>query len=1809
VFGIEGGVSGALQSAQNNVISTVLTGFGNSFAASPFTGNDITSYVNPFALGAPNGALTCNWWGDSGGPQNVPAGADPAVSTPWATAPIANGAGGSCDGTPVAPNLNAWTGVGDGASWSDGANWSKGVAPIETDSVVIAASGTYTVTIGAGLNPTIEHLLLGDASGTQTLDLNGNDLTVTNTATVEAGGDLFVRSSLTSGLGTTNRGQIRITGVVPSVSTLSGGLDNLGLVIARSANFTGPVTTGPSSTIRTEGAVDFGSGFTNNGLLEFGGDGTSGFVRIAGGSGTLVNAATGTLTSIAASGSTINRLIGNLENQGTVEVSEVQFNLAQGGAVLTNSGTINASGADLSLSTGSTGVLTTTGPINVSDGRLVQIQGPTLDIAAGGSIQGGGTLGFAGGALTTASNLVIGPGGLDSLRAFSATLSGPGSITVEAGGTLLFANTTVNSPVNSTGLITVLSTSSVSSAFVNQGTLDIRTGTLSFAAALTHGLGATLLGNGTLDLTSATVLGFDGAVNPGTSPGQLTITGPVTYGGTASLNIELAGTTVGTEYDQLIHTGAIGLNGQLVIDASGFTPTVGDRFAVLVFPSRIGGFAGVTLPTIAGLVLDTLWAEAGTTDTLFVVANAEAPPGPPGTETVWLGTVDGDWTNPANWFGGNVPDDTMNTFIPAGTPFTPVIGIGADLDVDTLVVEDGASLGVDGALTVYGDLAAGTTSISGGGSLTLAGVSGTVSGTVPDLTVAGNYTVTGDLVVNGDLLLQGFDSTAPDVPGTNLRINGNDVLVTGDFTTALFGRLHMLSAADTLEIQGNATFNGDETVNALTAGVLLVAGNFTQQGSIRSASFHPTGGHKTVLNGSATQTVSFENTALRLSTFASLEITNVVGVTFATPITALGTITVPVPIAISTLQRLEADGGLTLDPGASLTAPYLGFGGTLDVEAANFTVDTVAVSNGSLPGGLPYVTVYVVGAGGELLGPTTVSDDLHVQADFDVNGQTLVVAGNLIVSGGSLARLVMASPDDSVVVEGDATFNGAAYTGVPGTGLEAGVLEVQGNFTQTGTVGPFPAGGNNFVASGSHITHFTGPNPEISFSHPDSSWFHHVIMQTGESPVALLTDVTATGDLTIPLGVQGLQAVSSGITVLGAVTAESDLAVQGLGVFGTLNAAPAVYTVENTIFGGPSPQTIPDSLLYQNVSVVADASLMGDTDLTGILNVTGDPQGNTAGALTVGPYSLYVGQLVVNGSGILRMTDPGGVVNVTGNAIFDGSATVGELTAGELRVGGDFTQLDSNGDGLSFVADAGHVTEFQGDGPQNILFMSPGVGASQFGSLLITNSAAPVVLQSDARSVGASSIATSATLDLGTSTFDVNGAFTHPAGAVLQGSGTLDLTDATVSALDGVVNPGSSPGLLSLVAPSGLTLGSTAAVNIEVGGPTPGTEHDRLATSAAVTLDGAMNVALIDAFTPLAADSFEVLTFGTRTGNFSGVAPLALGGGLFLDTLWSATGMALVARRVVATDGSPIDLTTNTVSDRVYALVAPGTTTSVVVFDASTDQPLNTIPLPDAFNPYAVRVNPTSEKIYVSDFQGGVTVLDGLTGSITGTIAVSQPGFTTVDEANDLVYLTARVQSVSPCPPFTCSIDVPALLKIDGTMDTVFTADTVHIGGQNDQAFGIAFNPNDGFVYVAVYDAPGYVKIVDPATNALVDSIAVPDDPWAVALNPVTNRLYVSSDADNSVTVVDLATRSVVTSIPIGGYIPNLSVDPVLDRVYAVNFDNSTVVVIDGATSSVLKAVQVGAPGDGAYAAVPSPAAPAIYVARYNAGEITITRR
>ncbi len=115
---------------------------------------------------------------------------------------------------------------------------------------------------------------------------------------------------------------------------------------------------------------------------------------------------------------------------------------------------------------------------------------------------------------------------------------------------------------------------------------------------------------------------------------------------------------------------------------------------------------------------------------------------------------------------------------------------------------------------------------------------------------------------------------------------------------------------------------------------------------------------------------------------------------------------------------------------------------------------------------------------------------------------------------------------------------------------------------------------------------------------------------------------------------------------------------------------------------------------------------------------------------------------------------------------------------------------------------------------------------------------------------------------------------------------------------------------------------------------------------------------------------------------------------------------------------------------------------------------------------------------------------------------------------------------------------------------------------------GIAVDPNTNRIYVSNYFS-NVVFLMDPfITDIKPVPIKVGERPTEIAVDPNTNRIYVSNSHNNTVSVIDGATNRVIGDpIPVGEGPRGIAVDPNTHLVYVTNPGSNTVSVIDGATN------------------------------------------
>jgi hypothetical protein len=211
----------------------------------------------------------------------------------------------------------------------------------------------------------------------------------------------------------------------------------------------------------------------------------------------------------------------------------------------------------------------------------------------------------------------------------------------------------------------------------------------------------------------------------------------------------------------------------------------------------------------------------------------------------------------------------------------------------------------------------------------------------------------------------------------------------------------------------------------------------------------------------------------------------------------------------------------------------------------------------------------------------------------------------------------------------------------------------------------------------------------------------------------------------------------------------------------------------------------------------------------------------------------------------------------------------------------------------TFTLDTG--TTLTGDG----LFQIAGA------TLLLTDAVTVPNLELDSGEItGAADLTIANTLLWTGGTMSGTGSTNLAAGSTLTLRGTGNLGGRTLN-LDGtlvgsgtllgtVINAGQIELTGILTIQGSYTQTAQGTLNVTLSGTTAGTDYGQLIITGLATLDGTLNITLANGFTPNVGDSFQILLFGSRSGDFAIENGLNLGGGLQLDPAYDAASLTLV---------------------------------------------------------------------------------------------------------------------------------------------------------------------------------------------------------------------------------------------------------------------------------------------------------------------------
>jgi hypothetical protein len=129
--------------------------------------------------------------------------------------------------------------------------------------------------------------------------------------------------------------------------------------------------------------------------------------------------------------------------------------------------------------------------------------------------------------------------------------------------------------------------------------------------------GGTLDGNGLYEVTHGVWMESGSTLAPGYPLGRLSISGTLNLGANSNTVIQIGGKAAGTNYDQVSASGAVTIAGNLEVQLSNSTPSVGDTFTILAAGSWTGTFAMFCGPALGAR--RTLRPNYGATDVVLSV--------------------------------------------------------------------------------------------------------------------------------------------------------------------------------------------------------------------------------------------------------------------------------------------------------------------------------------------------------------------------------------------------------------------------------------------------------------------------------------------------------------------------------------------------------------------------------------------------------------------------------------------------------------------------------------------------------------------------------------------------------------------------------------------------------------------------------------------------------------------------------------------------------------------------------------------------------------------------------------------------------------------------------------------------------------------------------------------------------------------------------------------------------------------------------------------------------------------------------------
>jgi hypothetical protein len=830
-----------------------------------------------------------------------------------------------------------------------------------------------------------------------------------------------------------------------------------------------------------------------------------------------------------------------------------------------------------------------------------------------------------------------------------------------------------------------------------------------------------------------------------------------------------------------------------------------------------------------------------------------------GQMDVWLGGA-GNWSNPSKWSAG-VPTATSNVLIDNGKVVASPVALDINGAATNLTIDSDDSLSFNNGVSLSIG-ASGVGTISNGGHLNI-----NSTGTSTALIVANAVPVAVTLAGGGTLTMSNNPNNVIGIFGGGLINVNNTIQGAGHIGNTQMG------------------FNNQGTINANIGGaganplIIDTAGTGSNTGTMEAT----TGGTLEVH-------ASFNNTG------GKIQAVGAGSMVLLGPDTSFsgGTLTTSAGGIVGVTNNTSSEHAATLE-GMTNTVTNAG---TFEVfDGGTAVLDGTINNTGSiLLNGVSATTLLDVSGpthAATLTGGGTVTMSNSANNTIGVFGGGLTNLNNTIQGAGQIGNTQMGLNNQGTI---DANIGGAGANpliiNTAGTGsntgtmkaTNGGTLEVLASFNNTG-------GNIEAVGAGSRV-----------ILGPDTSFSGGTLTTTGGGIIGVTSTssqhaATLEGFTNIVTNAGTFEVFDGAALVLdGTINNTGSIVLNGVNSATLLDVSgpnhAATLTGKGTLVMSNSPNNVigvfGGGLTNMN-NTIEGAGHIGNTQAG--VNNKGKIIANQPTALIIDAAGFSnPGTLIVNQGSLMNITGP--FSNFSGTTLMGGTYNVsGTLQFNGANIVNDAAHITLRGTASAIVDQAAN------DGLRNFAAITAkGSLMLASGKTLVT----PAGLTSAGKvTVGAGTnlkVTGGYTQTAGSTTVD--GTLTAPAGTNVQagsvfGKGTI----ASTVVSSGSFTAGDSPTKTAKLSLSTYTQNANGSLNIAIGGITAGKQYGQLAVANGASLNGTLNLTLVNNFVlvpPAVGTTFTILTCGARTGTFATVNGLSINGSEHFTITYNPTSVTLM---------------------------------------------------------------------------------------------------------------------------------------------------------------------------------------------------------------------------------------------------------------------------------------------------------------------------